>query len=203
MLQHITRLSAVCLITFIGFASQHAMAENCYAESPNLSDDGDAYYNVEKAEPFTFKTQQALSNLFQRIAGNWRGNVNTDECYGPDNAAYKKSKSGTLTTTNIASGDGGITLNNEVTFDHTIKTINSTVLAPANLFNAQVFTEKHVRVAQKIRRPFVRNGRFTGASRLIEIIYDFQLHDRNSLTIQQLVYTNGVFTYSETWSLSR
>lgn len=182
---------------FLVLASQ-AYAETCYQQSPNLAKGDDTYYNVENTIQFPIADQITLTKLFNEILGQWQGHISTEECYGPDNAHYTKSKFGRIKTHHLFSGSNGITLNNEVSFDEKMTTINSNVLSPANLFDLKVLDSSHLTIAQKMRR-----GAATGASRLIEIVYDFHQHSANNLTIKQSIYTNGVYTYSETWSLYR
>lgn len=193
-MKNLITLAISCLL----FVAGQAFAQSCYQQSPNLVESENAYYNIENTIPFPYQDQAIFNNLLNQISGQWQGNITTEECYGPDNEAYTKSKYGRIKTQHMLGGGGSITLNNEVAFDEKMTTINSNVLSPANLFDLKILDGGHVTIAQKMRR-----GTTTGASRLIEIIYDFHQPITNNLTIKQSIYTNGVYTYSETWSLYR
>jgi hypothetical protein len=192
--------------------TNHALASECYEQSPNLINLGDEYYDFDNIKVFSNDEKEKLNHLFTQLSGKWEGKSKIVDCYGPDNDAEKKVKAAIIKTETQRSSSGSLTMNvkQKIIEDRTNNTEVLTLLDPTNTFQFQFLSDTHLIFSEKYRRGSIIKKdtkdkdkdkiQKLRSSRLIENIYELSL-DGGSFTLLRSYYTNGVYTGGEEWTL--
>lgn len=150
-------IPAILILSTLVF-THHATAKDCYEKSPNFSDQGEEYYNLEEPITLSNKDQDQIKSLFRKIEGKWKGALISTECKGSDNAPKLKIREG-IVTAKIKSNTG-TGLIAKATLSYPQKRIkraeNLSLLGKAPIFGFDFPDKNHFVFSEKYRRANVK-----------------------------------------------
>lgn len=212
--------SRIILTLFVFFSITDASALNCYAQSPNLVDDGDKYYNVDVVLELTREQEKEIELFSRMMGGDWVGSISEAECKGPDRQPRVETydASTKVQVSRLSSGEIVLNISNEYADEKLSKRkrrkkleftllgnratgyqIDEGVLSSVNKFRrTRIIAQGHYVIeggVEKYIRPIIR-------SQFIERIVEIEILDEN-LNISIKHYSNGVFVFQQQLQLSR
>lgn len=224
-------LSSLLLsIAGVMFAS-HAIAVECYTQSPNLTKLQDDYYGLDRPAPLSREDTNKVNAVFRAMAGQWKGNMWHLECRGPDRAPRTISNTALITAkANLVSTTGlDINAKKHDAKNKTKKPEFIALIGKNPAFDLTftpddhvVFSERHRRLNQvsieeaPVEKPSLisKLKSILGSkkkqaepikqptSRITETIYDIVVNG-DSLSLARHYYTNGVYIGEERWKMQR
>jgi hypothetical protein len=186
------------------FLTNTAIAASCYDPSPNLADQGDEYYNLERPIALSNAEQNQIKFLFEQLRGNWAGQGTHTECFGLDSAPEERVSNVKLNLKTESNDPLHIAFNAEVkNMDNGVTTPERVDLIGQNpLFSFDVIADNHITFSEKYRSASgVAKQSKKRLTRLIENIYEIKLTG-NQLHFIKYYYLNGVYVAKDDWVLN-
>ena len=188
----------IALILSMAALSNNAQALTCYEKSPNYSNLGDEYFNLETPRVLSDNDREMLNALYSKIEGDWEGELREIECKGPDSNPRMEYNNYELNADITPSTNGGLTIRADK-YDATKKIRKGTtikLLDNTSTFEFNFVTGDHLVFSDRFRRRNV-----SGGSRLNEYINDIKING-DTLEITISLYVNGVYVSEEIWTLT-
>lgn len=186
------------------FMTNTVIAATCYDPSPNLADQADEYYNLEKAITLSNAEQNQIKSIFEQLRGNWSGQGTHTECYGSDSAPDERVSQVKLKLKTESNNALHIAFNTEIknTDNGITRQERIDLIGPNPIFSFEAIADNHIVFSEKYRTAtgVVKQDkkRFT---RLVENIYEIEL-TRNQLHFIKYYYINGVYVAKDDWLLN-
>lgn len=183
--------------------NQAAFAQACYDQSPNLTSQGDDYYNFDKPVKLTSRENKQLTQLLKRMDKAWKGSLQQIDCIGPDQAPERNTKKAKVNVKANLDSSTRLAVYAEKRFikngvnnsDHFVIPSLENTFELSLEGNTLTFAEKY-RKANVARGDSKRRS-----SRLVETIYKIAAIG-NTLKVVRSFYSNGVFVGEEKWMLT-
>lgn len=133
------RLSLNIVITLLALLSNFAYANNveCYAPSPNLTEFGETYYDLEKTSVLSDEEKNHINAFLKIMVGKWQGVARNIECKGPDSAPQINSRQAEITATMRSDSISGLSIdaNNHYIEESIKKSEHLSLLGNTSVFN--------------------------------------------------------------------
>lgn len=177
--------------------TNNVAATKCYEKSPNLISLKDKYYNLETIKILTAEEKTKLNTLFDKIEGEWKGDLIHIECKGPDSAPRRRSKTASIESIIKLKSNNNVTFSANKSYTNNV-TRNEilTLLGDLRIFELEFLNMNSIVFSERGRKKNVTKG-----SRLTETIYKITLN-HDSLIFVRSYYSYGVFVAEEKWSMN-
>lgn len=176
--------------------SSIAEANDCNKESPYFID-GEKYYDLGLNKKLTNNDEKELSAYFNKLSGEWTGDLIHTECKGSQKSPKKITKKAKVTSNIRNAGNGVLKVSYDANYlESRISTLHKIeTLGTKSIFVLNFLSADNLNFTEKYRR---RNA--AGGSSLIENIFDIQVK-KDAIEIHLTAYLNGFFAWSDTLKL--